>query len=100
MEPASSSIDGATPLRWRRDERTLWRAGPGRIVVFLDHDATPRSLRDTGAALWALLDRPRTMQEIETLLAAEFVADPDVVRRDIEHVITQLGEAGAIRVES
>lgn len=101
MESASSPIGGATPVRWRRDERALWRAGPGRVVVVLDrHDEAPRALRGRGAELWALLDRPRTVSELETLLSAEFDADPEVVRRDVEQAITQLGEAGLLRIDS
>jgi len=98
MGTVSSSMSGPSPRRWRRDERTLWRVGPGSVVVVLGpHDATPRSLRDTGAALWAALDRPRSVHEVAARLAAEFDADPDVVRRDVEPVVAQLVETGALR---
>ena len=99
MGTVSSPISGRALPRWGRDERTLWRGGPGSFVVVLGPaDAEPRSLRGTGAALWATLDRPRTVEEIATRLATEFDADPDVVRSDVEPVIAQLADVGAIRV--
>jgi hypothetical protein len=83
--------------RWARDERVLWRLGPGFVVLLAPGDAAPISLRGTGVALWAALDRPRTVPEVVAQLAGEFDADPDVVRPDIEPVIARLAEAGAIR---
>jgi hypothetical protein len=83
--------------RWERDERTLWRQAPGSVVLLAPHDGEPTVLRTTGVALWAALDRPRTVPEIVSLLAAEFDAVPEVVRRDVEPVIARLAESGALR---
>ena len=84
--------------RWRRDERTLWRSGPGASVVVLSaHDRVPRSLEGTAAVLWAALETARRPSELAARLAREFDADQDVVRSDVDAVVAQLAEAGLLR---
>jgi len=96
------SINTGDHRRWRRDERTLWRAGPGAVVVLLGpRDTGPRSLRGTGAALWSALDGPpRSVQEVAGRLATEFRADPDAVRRDVDPIIAELARVGVLVEDS
>ena len=91
---------GGTPAtsRWRRDERTLWRSGPGTSVVVLGaRDLVPRSLHGTGAVLWAAFETPLCARELAARLAPEFDADQDVVRGDVDALVEQLAEAGLLR---
>ena len=76
------------PSRWRRDERALWRSGPGTSIVVLGaHDQIPKSLHGTAAMVWAAFATPRSAQELAAYLALEFDADEDVVRRDVEDLV-------------
>ncbi|MGH8976994.1 MAG: PqqD family protein [Acidimicrobiia bacterium] len=82
---------------WRRDERTLSRSAPGRVVLLGPDGDDPIVLRGTGVALWRALDRPQSTDELTISLAKEFDANPDAVRSDIEPVLAQLSAAGVLR---
>jgi hypothetical protein len=88
---------GAVEARWERDERVLWRRGPGWVVLLCSGSEAPISVRGAGVALWAALDRPRSLAELARHLAAEFAADSAIVRRDIEPVVATLAASGAVR---
>jgi hypothetical protein len=83
-------------IRWARDPRTLWRSGPGFVVLLGPGDALPVALHGTGVALWEAFDSPRTTREIAVLLAGTFDAPVDVVEADVSPVLSRLAEAGAL----
>jgi hypothetical protein len=84
--------------RWQRDEAVLWRAGPaGALVVLAPGDSEPFVVRGRGLALWSELAEPATVEELVARLAERFAADPAVITADIEPVLGQLDERGAIR---
>ncbi|MGH9025750.1 MAG: PqqD family protein [Acidimicrobiia bacterium] len=83
--------------RWERDERALWRAAPGLIVVLGPRGQAPIALHGSAVALWAALDRPRTVTELVGHLALAFDSDPEIIRADVQPVLDQLAEAGAVR---
>jgi Coenzyme PQQ synthesis protein D (PqqD) len=82
---------------WARDERVLWRAAPGLVVVLGPHAKEPISLRGSAVPLWATLDRPQNVADVVERLAPAFSADPDIIRADIEPVIARLAQVGALR---
>jgi len=83
-----------TPLR--RVPAVLWRRS-GTAVVFLPPGAPdPLTLAGSGPEIWELLAEPRTLDALVTLLAAAHGADPDQVRADVEPVLDQLLESGAL----
>ena len=85
-------------VRWIRHEKTLWRTTPGGAAVVLGAtDGAPRSLTGSGAALWLLLDEPRTLEELSQKIAPQFGVEVDKVRAAIEPVIAELETATAIR---
>jgi hypothetical protein len=87
----------ARAIRWERDQRALWRKAPGSIIVLGPADPAPVALRGTGVVLWSALERPLSLAELTARLAAEFDVDPQVMRADIEPVITRLAKAGTLR---
>jgi Coenzyme PQQ synthesis protein D (PqqD) len=87
-------------VRWRRDERTLFRAAPGVVVLLGPDVGDPIALRGTGVALWEVLDRPQSTEELAKRLAADFTGDTATVRSDIEPVIAQLAAVGVLRAVS
>lgn len=85
-------------VRWQRRREVLWRAALGQLVVLVPDraDAVPLVVTSPGAAVWALLEEPVTLEEIAATLAEVFGVDPATVEHDLEPVISQLAEAGAI----
>jgi hypothetical protein len=84
-------------VRWQRDDRTLFRAAPGVVVLLGPDGGDPIALRGTGVALWEVLDLPHRTEELATRLAADFGSDTATVRSDIEPVIAELAAVGALR---
>jgi hypothetical protein len=85
-------------MRWQRNERTLWRAGPdGSLVVLAPTDQQPYVVHGSGAALWRALAEPRTTAEVAADLASSFGVASDVIIRDIEPVFAALVEHDAVR---
>jgi dTDP-4-amino-4,6-dideoxygalactose transaminase len=82
--------------RWERDERTLYRTAPDRVVLLAPGGDDPIVLHGTGVALWQALDCPQNTGDLVARLAAEFHADPVAVRYDIEPVLARLDAAGVL----
>ncbi len=53
-------------------------------------------LNEVGARIWELIDRGRSVQEIEQLLLEEFDATPEQLEEDLLRLLDQLQELGAI----
>jgi hypothetical protein len=83
--------------RWERDHRTLSRSAPGVVVLLGPDGGDPILLRGTGVALWRALDRPQTTDQLARRLAAEFDADAEAVRSDIDPVMERLDGVGVLR---
>jgi hypothetical protein len=100
VEVRCGRIDGAgtSMMRWQRNERTLWRAGPnGSLVVLSPADQQPYVVHGSGAALWRALAEPRTTAEVAADLASAFGVELNVIVRDIEPVLAALVEHDAVQ---
>ncbi|MCK5351713.1 PqqD family protein [bacterium] len=53
-------------------------------------------LNEVGARIWELIDRGRSVQQIEQLLLEEFDTTPEQLEADLLRVLDQLQELGAI----
>ena len=53
-------------------------------------------LNEVGARIWELIDRGRSVQQIEQLLLEEFDTTPEQLEEDLLSVLDQLLELGAI----
>jgi dTDP-4-amino-4,6-dideoxygalactose transaminase len=93
---STSAALSDAPHRWERDERTLARCAPDRVVLLPPDGDDPIVLHGTGVALWLALDRPQNTDELATRLAVEFHSDRAAVRSDIEPVLARLGAAGVL----
>ena len=54
------------------------------------------TLNQTGAAIWALLDGKRTLAEIRDQMAVEFEVTPEEAAQDLDELIGQMAEIGAV----
>ena len=78
--------------RWCQAPQVLLRRLPDGVMLCTtgpDRDQ-PISLLGTGAALWAELGDPSTLDEVAARLAARFDADPVQVARDLEATMRDL----------
>lgn len=70
-----------------------------RVVLALDRaDAQPLALEGTAILIWDDLDGRRRLGEIADALAAEFAADPAVVRQDVVGTAARFVEHGVARL--
>ena len=53
-------------------------------------------LNEVGARIWELIDRGRSVQQIEQLLLEEFETTPEQLEEDLLRLLDQLQELGAI----
>lgn len=86
-------------VRYRRRLDLLVRLAPG-FVALARVDGTLVTLADSGAAVWGLLDEPRTVDEIAEVLAHDYDADPDRIAADIRPLLEQLTTSGFVTADA
>ena len=84
-----------TAHRFVRDPHVLWRRTLDAVLVLPPNADAAELVTDPGPALWSLLLEPRTVDELETLVAAPSGAAGDTVL----DVLTRLVECGAVLVD-
>ncbi len=57
------------------------------------------TLNETGAYIWERLDGKRRLREILEEIRDEFEVEEETARRDLLEMISELGKAGAIRLQ-
>ena len=55
-------------------------------------------LDEVGTRMWAVLSRSESIQQAYEALLAEYDVDPDVLRRDLLHLIDELIEHGLVEI--
>lgn len=81
---------------FRRAERVLARRSADRVILLTPPGRDLLELRGTGLALWEVLASPRSSNDVASELSRLFDVDPDTARRDIEPVLDELVEHGAL----
>lgn len=81
---------------FRRAERVLTRRSADRVILLTPPGRDLLELRGTGLALWEVLASPRSSDDVASVLSRLFDVDPDTARRDIEPVLDELVEHGAL----
>lgn len=72
----------------------------GEVVVMHPGNGKYYTLRGSGASLWRLLDRCRTLEEIVDTLCTEYDVTPQQCREDITPFIGELAAEGLLHVVS
>jgi hypothetical protein len=71
----------------------------GDEIAILDlKGGTYYGLDAVGARIWNLIQRPRTVREIQEVLVSEYDVDPDRCARDLIALLRRLAEEGLIEV--
>ena len=93
-QPSVTLASKATPS----DEVLIQEVGGESVLLDL---ASERyfGLNPVGTRIWALLDEHDTLQAIADTLCAEFDAEPERIRGDLVILISELAEAGLVKVE-
>lgn len=81
--------------RWVRSPAVLWRTAPGFLVV-ADVDGELTRAEGPAAAIWDLLDEPRTIEQIAGRLAGDFDAPIAEVRDDVSRFVEELAGRGLV----
>ena len=81
---------------WQRRNDVLWRQSLDSVIVLGADGGEPLTLAGTGPAVWALLERPITLDAMAEQLAQRFNTSIEAVKDDIDSLLRHLEEAGAI----
>jgi hypothetical protein len=75
---------------------TLWRQLLNGVLLLPSGEDEVMHLTTPGDAIWALLEEPLTLAELAQALSTAFNVSFETVLADIEPVIIELAESGAI----
>jgi len=82
--------------RWCRGAGVLWRHSLDAVLLLPPGAPDPVTLAGTGCALWELLEGSASTAELIAALAIRFDAEPAAVASDLEPVLDELQQLGAI----
>ncbi len=97
--------DGASPdlsSRYTRDPDFVFRRLADEIILVpirrnMGDLESIYSLNETAARIWELLDGRHTLAEIRDVLVSEFEVRPETAAADLQALLEQLEEAGAVQ---
>jgi hypothetical protein len=70
----------------------------GEVVILNVQDGVYYGLNAVGARIWKLLDEPRSIGQICTLLLNEYAVEPEVCERQLISVLNDLAAHGLLEV--
>lgn len=68
-------------------------------VIFNTQYEKYYGLNDVGTRVWALIQEPRTMGEIVTIVTQEFDVEPERFERDLVKLLQDLQSANLIEIQ-
>ena len=87
-----------TPLAFRRRPDLLWRRSLDAVMLLPPDGDDVITIAGTGVEMWKLLDTWRTVEALTDLMATHYGADRRIVEPDLEVLINELRELGALEV--
>ena len=87
-----------TPPSYRRRPEVLWRRSLDAVVLLPPSAEEVVTVGGTGADVWELLETWRTVDGLAQSLSQRYEADEGIVHRDLETLLAQLVEHGALEV--
>jgi hypothetical protein len=76
--------------RYARSTATLWRSVGSETLLTASGRQEVDSLSETATAVWDLLARPRTLDDVVRRLAERYGTPSDTVERDVRALLEQL----------
>ena len=62
----------------------------GEVVILNMNNGTYYGLEATGAYIWSLLEKPRTIQEIIDMVLLQYDVDRETCEREVEALVDEL----------
>jgi hypothetical protein len=87
-----------TAPSFRRRPDVLWRRSLDALVLLPPSAEEVMTVGGTGADVWELLETWRTVDGLAQSLSQHYEADEAIVHRDLEVLVAQLVEQGALEV--
>ena len=85
---------------YRRATSAVDAVVDGQVVLLSPVDFSYHALDRVGARVWALLDSPRSDDDLVASLTAEFDVDADQCRADLEPFLVRMVEIGTLQVSA
>lgn len=82
--------------RFRRAAGVLERRFGGEVLLAARGRRAVDRLAGTGAAVWELLDEPRTAAALAAALEAAYEAEPGSIERDVRALLEDLAARGYV----
>jgi hypothetical protein len=82
--------------RWRRRGDVTWRISMDRLIVAAAGARNPVTVHGSAAAVWALLDRPRSLAELAEQLGDRFGVAPAAIAADLAPTLADLAALGVL----
>jgi hypothetical protein len=87
-----------TPPSYRRRPDVLWRRSLDALMLLPPSAQEVVTVGAPGADVWELLETWRTVDGLVQSLSQRYEADEAIVRRDLEALLADLVEHGALEV--
>jgi hypothetical protein len=79
-----------------RARRVLWRRAGSEILAALPDESEIRRLGGSAAAIWVLLDAPRTVDELVGELGAAYDVPPEDIVNPVAGCVDELASLGLV----
>jgi hypothetical protein len=89
-------MTAAGEVSWRRDPDLPHQTLDEDTIVVDPHRREVHLLNETATRVWELLASPHSIDEIVSVLVAEYEAPADVVRSSTEQLVQDLGSKGIL----
>jgi hypothetical protein len=70
----------------------------GEAVILNLKSGTYYGLNPVGARIWDLVQQPKTVEQVQTILLDEYDVEPEQCNRELRQVLQDLAHAGLIEV--
>jgi Coenzyme PQQ synthesis protein D (PqqD) len=81
---------------WQRRSDVAWRSSLDALILLPASHPEPITLTGSAVAVWNHLESAVTTAQLAAALATELQADPSEVERDLEPLLAELVDLGAI----
>jgi hypothetical protein len=86
-------------LRYQHAVGVTWRSIGGSVLLKVRDKPDVLALDGPGAALWAVLARPRSLSESAAHLSRQFTVPAEQIEQDIAAVVEELAARGALETQ-
>jgi hypothetical protein len=90
------TVDREGTVWFMRSPRSLWRAVGPEVLGATPEGEEIAHFSPTAAAVWGLLEEPRSMADVVSRLAAEYGEDPERIAPQVGRLLRDLVARGLV----